>query len=241
MEPTRAWPRGNFAEYLLCIPDRYDDAIEQARAAIALLDYGIANRALAAGLYRRWAAQVLAGQKAAADVTWREAQSFGRIDVAGLIEQECGGRPLLDAMLALRATGRAKVYAPADAVRLAIGAYEDGGRTLPGVFQMEVVATGRSGDDIFLNSMPDYRDPRCLTIRLSAKRMGDFRERHGVDPDVYFKGKTVTVVGVARRVKIEIFSPTNTAESHYFQTQIGIFDIDQIKTLDEMPRGLDKG
>ena len=239
--PAQAWLRGNYAGFLKCMPQRYDDATAQAKAALALMDYGIAQRILAVALYRRWTAQVLAGQQAAAELTWNEARQLGEIDVAALLEDQCGGRPLHDAMLALRATGRARLYTPAQAIPLAIGAYENGGRALPGVFQMEVQATGRGDGNIYLNSMPDFRDPRCLTVRFGTEAQAAFRKRYGVDPDVYYKGKTVTVVGGARRVRISIFSASLTAESHYFQTQIDILDPDQIRTIEEMPQRSDKG
>ena len=239
--PTQAWLRGNYAGFLLCMPQRYDDAVVQAKSALALMNYGIAQRTLAVALYRRWSAQVLAGQQAAAELTWSEARRFGEIDVAALLEDQCGGRPLYDALLALRATGRARLYTPAQAIPLAIGAYEKGGRTLPGVFQMEVRAAGKSDGNLYLNSIQDYRDPSCLTLRFGAEALEAFRKRHGVDPDVYYKGKTVTVVGSARRVKITIFSAAVTAESHYFQTQINISGPEQIMTIEEMPQGRGKG
>ena len=239
--PAQAWLRGNYAGFLQCMPQRYDDAAAQAKAALALMDYGIAQRTLAVALYRRWAAQLLAGQPAAAELTWNEARQLGEIDVAALLEDQCGGRPLHDAMLALRATGRARLYTPAQAIPLAIGAHENGGRALPGVFRMEVQATGRGDGNIYLNSMPDFRDPRCLTVRFGTEAQAAFRKRYGVDPDVYYKGKTVTVVGGARRVRISVFSASLTAENHYFQTQIDISDPDQIRTIDEMPQGFGKG
>ncbi len=239
--PTRAWSKGNYAGFLQCMPQRYDDAVAQAKAALALMDYGMARRTLAVALYRRWTAQVLAGQQAADEQTWSEARQAGEVDVAALLEDQCGGKPLYDAMLALRATGRARLYAPAQAIPLAIGAYENGGRTLPGVFRMEVRATGRSDGNIYLNSMENYRDPQCLTLRFGAEALEAFRKRHGVDPDAYYKGKTVTVVGSARRLKIEIFSTSSTAENHYFQTQINITDPEQIKTIEEMPQGYSRG
>lgn len=240
-EPTRAWSLGNYAGFLMCKPERYDDAVAQARATIALMNYGVVNRTLATALYRRWAAQVLAGQTAAAEQTWIEARAIGQVDVAALLEQQCGGQPLYDVMLALRATGRARLYSPEQAIPLAIAAHEDGGRTLPGVFLMQVQATGRSDDSVFLNSMTDYRDPRCLTLRFGPKAIDAFRKQYGVDPEVYYRGRTVTVVGVAFRLKIEIISATATAESHYFQTQISVSDLEQIKTIEQMPQGLDKG
>jgi Tfp pilus assembly protein PilF len=239
--PTRAWLRGNYAGFLECMPQRYDDAAAQAKAALMLMDYGVARLTLAVALYRRWAAQVLAGQQAPAESTWNEARRLGDIDVAALLEKQCGGRPLHDAMLALRATGRARLYTPAQAIPLAIGAHENGGRPLPGVFRMEVQATGRGDGNIYLNSMPDFRDPRCLTVRFGTEAQAAFRKRYGVDPDVYYKGKTVTVVGGARRIRIEVFSTSLTAENHYFQTQIDISDPEQIKMIEDMPQGFDKG
>lgn len=240
-DPARAWPRGEYARFLQCLPGRQDDAIAQARGAIAVMDYPIVHKALAVALYVRWAGEMRAGQRARAEATWREARAEGELDVAALIEGECGGAPWYGTMIALRDSGRARMLSPEQAIPLAAKRHEADGAPVPGTFRIQVQATGRDHDAIFLNSLPDYRDPRCLTVRFSAKGIEAFRRTYGVDPDAYYKGKTIVVVGLARRHRIELVIGSATAESHYFQTRIDVTDIEQIRLLEDVPPSPDLG
>lgn len=61
LEPRSAWAYGNYAAFLLCHRDDYDQTIERSRQALVIMDYGVGRYWLAAGLYRKWAAAVLAG------------------------------------------------------------------------------------------------------------------------------------------------------------------------------------
>mgnify|MGYP001073822252 CR=1 FL=1 len=65
--PTNAWPRGNLAEYLTSTLDRNDEAIEQASAALKIMNYRFAQKALAWALYRKWAGMVTQGKEAGAE------------------------------------------------------------------------------------------------------------------------------------------------------------------------------
>lgn len=235
IKPSAAWSYGSYAQFLQCRPGRRDDAIAQAKAAIAIMNYGLAHRPLAVALYLRWADEVRAGQSVRAEATWREARAQGAVDVAALIEEACSGRPLYDTLFALRATGRARMYAPDEAILLAAKRHDETGRMLPGVFRMTVAATGRDNERVYLNSMQDYRDPRCLTLRFGPKARDAFRAAHGMEPDAFFKGKDVTVVGVARRARIEILPGSNSTESHYYQTHVDIVEIDQIRLFEDLP------
>lgn len=59
LTPEDAWLRGSYAGFLSEDLGRYDDAIEQCRKALRIMDYGIGRRLLADALYRKWA-EVLA-------------------------------------------------------------------------------------------------------------------------------------------------------------------------------------
>lgn len=241
MDPSRAWRRGNYAMFLSCQPGRYEDAIIEARKAIELLPYPAAKATLATALYRRWAAEVLAGDAEKADATWTEAREFGAVDVAGLLESWCGGQAQFDVLLALRATGRATLYSPQQGISLAIAAHDRDETGVMGVFRVEVTATGRGDGMIYLNSFENYRDPRCLTVVFLPKAIEAFRAKHGVDPDVYFKGKTITAVGVARRVKINITSNSPLVPDHYFQTHVVVTEPAQVELLDASWTPTDRG
>lgn len=55
LEPRNAWARGNYASNLLCFVGDFDKAIEKAREALAIMEYGNARRTLALALYGKWA------------------------------------------------------------------------------------------------------------------------------------------------------------------------------------------
>lgn len=61
LEPKSAWTYGNYAAFLLCQRDDYEQTIERSRQARVIMDYGVGRYWLATGLYRKWAAAVLAG------------------------------------------------------------------------------------------------------------------------------------------------------------------------------------
>jgi tetratricopeptide (TPR) repeat protein len=60
--PTNAWVRGEFAQYLSETLGRHDDAITEARKALEIMDYGVGRRILAMALYRKWAEWIAAGK-----------------------------------------------------------------------------------------------------------------------------------------------------------------------------------
>lgn len=60
-EPGSAWSYGNYANFLLCEKDDYENAIVRSRQALKIMDYGNGRYWLAAALYRKWANGVVSG------------------------------------------------------------------------------------------------------------------------------------------------------------------------------------
>lgn len=58
-DPRSAWTHGNYASDLLFKVGDYDRAIEKAREALAIMDYGYARETLALALYAKWATMVV--------------------------------------------------------------------------------------------------------------------------------------------------------------------------------------
>lgn len=54
-DPTYAWGRGNYADFLRTKLGRFDDAIFYAREALRIMDYGVGRETLACSLYSKWA------------------------------------------------------------------------------------------------------------------------------------------------------------------------------------------
>jgi Tfp pilus assembly protein PilF len=215
--PRDAWPRGNYASFLLCTRNQPDAAADFASQALQLMDYGMARGTLSAALYQSWSMQVLAGHEEAAKQAWTRAWSNAPADPAQAVANTCGRRASLSVLRAMRDTGRGETIDPLPAVLLAADSEQDG---VAGIFAFEVAATGRKDGEIFLNSEADYRDQRNLTVRFTPEGAIAFRKQQGVDPDVAFKGKRIAVVGIARREKILFFANGMPTDKFYYQTHV---------------------
>jgi Tfp pilus assembly protein PilF len=55
INPTNAWTRGNYADFLRTDVGKFDDAITYAREALRIMNYGVGRRILAESLYGKWA------------------------------------------------------------------------------------------------------------------------------------------------------------------------------------------
>lgn len=215
--PEQAWPRGNYAAFQLCTRNQPEAAAASAMQALQLMDYGIAHSILATALYQLWAVQALAGHADAADQAWARAWANAPGDPARYVEDTCGKDAALPVLRALRDSGRVESTPALPAILAAADMAPEGAL---GIFGFDVVATGRKDGEIFLNSELDYRDPRCLTIRFTPAAASAFRKQHGEDPDTAFKGKRITVVGEARRVKIYFFANGRPTDRFYYQTHV---------------------
>ena len=60
-EPDSAWGYGNYAQFLLCKKDDYENSILRSRQALHIMNYGAGRYWLASALYRKWAQSVISG------------------------------------------------------------------------------------------------------------------------------------------------------------------------------------
>lgn len=236
--PDEAWPRGNYASFLLCVRDQPDKAVDAATAALQRMDYGIGRSTLAAALYASWSKQVLAGDAGKAAAAWRRASSTGQTDPVALIETACNSRrPALAILRALRDTGRADAIPAVAAVLLAA---ETPSHAKTGLFVLPVVGSGRSAPYVYLNSESDYRDQRTLTVRFTPEAVIAYRSQHGADPDVALKGKRITVIGVAARVKVFFIANGKPTDKYYYQTQVEVSEPWQVEVETQRPQPADE-
>lgn len=228
-----AWGHGNFAAYMLCWRDDYRTAIAEAEKARTLMDYGIARLTLSAALYRKWAQEVLEGKETDAELTWERSAQVLAAEPSQALGDICGGGvAVMKVLTAMRKTGKGARFEPVAAVMLA--ADSDAKRT-PGIFVMDVLATGRSGADLFLNSELDYRDQRNLSIRILPEAQTELRRRHGADIDNLFKGFRISVLGWAVRTRIEFRHDGLPTGKYYYQTHVAVSDADRIEVIEGRP------
>ena len=75
-QPESAWNYGNYAEFLLCRMDKYEESITQSKKAIEIMPYGAAHYFLSAALYRKWAESVLTNNDENTEKLLAEAQAM---------------------------------------------------------------------------------------------------------------------------------------------------------------------
>jgi hypothetical protein len=102
-----------------------------------------------------------------------------------------------------------------------------------GIYTFTIQATGSQRGDsrIFLNTEIDYRDQRNISIALSFNAVRELIAATQQSPENYFKGKTIQVIGEAKRVKIHITTMGRRTGKYYYQTHIKVTDASQIKVV----------
>lgn len=117
---------------------------------------------------------------------------------------------------------------PIEAIQLAAESAPNG---INGVFKLKVLETEMVNKIIYLNSQNDYRDQRNISISIPPKIAIMLKQLHGSDPDIYLKGKNIIVNGEAKRIKILFTCDGHQTGKYYYQTQIKITSVDQIKVI----------
>lgn len=102
---------------------------------------------------------------------------------------------------------------------------------VPGVFEMQVKATGTQNGYVYLNSELDYRDQRNLTIAMTPDAVKRFTSETGTSPLEAFQGKHIVVKGAASRVKIAFLVDGRQTSKYYYQTHVAVLGGDQISVV----------
>lgn len=105
---------------------------------------------------------------------------------------------------------------PMDAIR---AANDDPQHGVRGHFVLTIKAIGADEEWTYLNSERDYRDQRCLTIRVPNAILPRLERRLGV-PLKQLKGRRIVVLGEARRARIDFMSDDRPTGKYYFQTHV---------------------
>jgi hypothetical protein len=119
-------------------------------------------------------------------------------------------------------------FTPEQAVMMAASSAP---RTVPGIFTLQVKASGKDNKRVYLNSELDYRDQRNLTISIDPRTAKVLAAKYGAPPEDYFKGKTIEVRGAARRVTIGFFENRRPTGLYYYQTHVTVGHAGQIQLV----------
>jgi hypothetical protein len=98
-------------------------------------------------------------------------------------------------------------------------------------FILTVKRTDKVGHQYFLDSEPDYRDQRNLSIAVSQEAANDLQKQLGTPFGTALKGKQILVMGTAKRVKIAFEVHGQPTGKFYYQTHVVVDKASQIKIL----------
>jgi len=115
-------------------------------------------------------------------------------------------------------TDTPKFYSPKEAI-------ESASKENPGVvgtYKFEVKSANVVKGILFLNSEPNYRDPKCLTVRCDETATRMLTCRFGGSPASFLKGKCILATGRPVRVPIAIVENGEPTNLGYYQTHIRI-------------------
>lgn len=229
--PQHPSPRTRYAAFLLCNRSQPENAIASATSLSALADYPSAREVVVAARYRLWAREVTAGHVLAAGQAWEEAIRASRVHPAAVVAKVCThNAAAIPVLRAMRDVRRGELLSPMLAVLAAAElADEDASEGFAGIFAFKVAASGRQSDNIYLNSQADYRDQRNLSVRFTAKSAEAFHALHGGDPDTVLDGKWITVVGIARRTRVDFSTGGLPTGRYYYQTQVSVSDAADVR------------
>lgn len=220
-DPGYARNHGDYAWFLLCRADRPQEAIEYARAALALEEYGGAREIHAVALWAEWGRQFRTGSGDAEAHAFARAAAEAPIEPVSWMEHWCGGPATMELMRALRDSGRMDAMPPMVAV---LAASDAGTRGAPGIFGFVVAGTGSDdGGVVYLNSEEDYRDQRALTVRMTHGAVDAWKHLHREDPQA-LRGRHITVVGYARRIRIDFTAGGLPTGKYYYQTHVDVVE-----------------
>lgn len=121
-----------------------------------------------------------------------------------------------------------QVIEPALAVMAAADAAPRG---YPGRFGFIVRRADMVGPRLFLNSYPDYRDQRNLSVAIAPVALVALRSQHGDDLRAAFMGRSIVVDGEARRERIDFTVGGRPSGKYYFQTHVAVTRAEQIRIV----------
>lgn len=125
-------------------------------------------------------------------------------------------------------TATATPVTPFDAIQ---GAANDPVHGVTGVFEFQVRGSGRDREFVYLNSEKDYRDQRCLTIRMTRGNAADLGRRLGMSVRQDLIGKRIRVHGTAKRERIIVSSSGRRTGIYYYQTHVYVADPEQVELV----------
>jgi len=177
-----------------------------------------------------------AGELLDTDPAWMPPDFFHEVpvtpDAEGRLDAYLEGRIALDRLNEVNGTflpphDPARWMSGHDAIVTAERVHPNG---VQGTFLLEVRGGAElQNGETWLNSEVDYKDPRSLNVGLPLNVAKDLALRLKADPVDFFKGRTIAVNGIAKRVGIETLKGGRPFT--YYQTQVRVWSAHQIRLV----------
>lgn len=100
-----------------------------------------------------------------------------------------------------------------------------------GTFSLHVKSVGYGDGKVYLHSEIDYRDQRNVSIVIEPAADKALALKYGRFPETAFQGRTLTVKGRAKQVRIDFIVDGVDSGKYYYQTQIDVIKANQISVL----------
>ena len=108
---------------------------------------------------------------------------------------------------------------PEEAIRQAASAPNG----VSGVFELTVRRAEQVGQNFFLGTQDDYRDPRNLAIRITRPVQLQLRRHFGPDLKAVFVGKRLLITGRAKSTRIAYLDSAGRRTGRYYhQTHVEV-------------------
>jgi hypothetical protein len=91
---------------------------------------------------------------------------------------------------------------------------------------------GNAGGTMFLNSIDDYRDARCITVAIKPSVLAQLKARYGNNLESSFRGRRVYVHGArVDLIAIEYQAPPMIVKPIAYRTQLTVAKPEQIDLI----------
>ncbi|BDX05389.1 DUF2059 domain-containing protein [Planctobacterium marinum] len=102
------------------------------------------------------------------------------------------------------------------------------GKGVEGVFEFKIKAAAVANGWLYLNSEKDYRDRRCLTVKIPEIFIDELRASYGYDLEKELPGLSLMAKGEAKRHTIRAMGPGNKPSFPYYQTHVTLDSLEDL-------------
>ncbi|MCL1633246.1 hypothetical protein M2650_01095 [Luteimonas sp. SX5] len=122
-----------------------------------------------------------------------------------------------------------KPLEPFEAIQLAAADPVNG---VTGQFELTIRGSGSDRAHVYFNSERDYRDQRCLTLRMTRGNAVALIEALGLQNRDELIGRRIRVEGTAKRERVDFTSGKRRTGLYYYQTHVYVDDPSKVRLVE---------